>query len=74
MSKVISIHEYILKPGISERGFVKAILKAKGVACCACPVLWTTIWLKESEAFEMVYIQPFGSMKAKKRGKAYGDQ
>ena len=29
MSKVISIHEYILKPGVSERGFVKAILNAK---------------------------------------------
>jgi len=29
MSKVISIHEYILKPGASERRFVKAILNAK---------------------------------------------
>ena len=29
MSKVISIHEYILKPGVSERQFVKAILNAK---------------------------------------------
>ena len=29
MSKVISIHEYILKPGVSERRFVNAILCAK---------------------------------------------
>ena len=29
MSKVISIHEYILKPGVSERRFVNAILNAK---------------------------------------------
>ncbi len=29
MSKVISIHEYILKPGVSERQFEKAILNAK---------------------------------------------
>jgi hypothetical protein len=29
MSKVISIHEYVLKPGVSEQGFVKAILNAK---------------------------------------------
>ena len=29
MSKVISIHEYILKPGASERRFVKAILNAR---------------------------------------------
>ena len=29
MSKVISIHEYILKPDASERQFVKAILNAK---------------------------------------------
>ena len=26
MFKVISIHEYILKPGVGERGFLKAIL------------------------------------------------
>jgi hypothetical protein len=29
MSKVISIHEYILKPGVSERRFVNTILNAK---------------------------------------------
>jgi hypothetical protein len=29
MSNVISIHEYILKPGVSERQFVSAILSAK---------------------------------------------
>jgi hypothetical protein len=29
MSKVICIHEYILRPGVSERRFVKAILNAK---------------------------------------------
>ncbi|MGD8293794.1 MAG: hypothetical protein PVF37_18925 [Desulfobacterales bacterium] len=29
MSKVISIHEYILKPGVSERQFESAILGAK---------------------------------------------
>jgi len=29
MSKVISIHEYILKPGVSEQQFENAILNAK---------------------------------------------
>ena len=29
MSRVISVHEYILKPGVSERRFVNAILNAK---------------------------------------------
>jgi len=29
MSKVISIHEYILKPGVSERRFENAILETK---------------------------------------------
>ena len=29
MSNVISIHEYILKPGVSERQFESAILGAK---------------------------------------------
>ena len=29
MPKVISIHEYILKPGVGERRFEKAILDAK---------------------------------------------
>ncbi len=39
MSKVISIHEYTLKPGVSERRFVNAILNAKARGLLVLPGL-----------------------------------
>ena len=63
-SSLVSVNDSLKRPSLmrSSEGY------------CACPVLWTTIWSKVSEAFEMDYMQPFGSMKAKKPGKTYGDR
>ena len=44
MSNVISSHEYILKPGISEQQFESATLGAKKRGLLHLPFWWTTTW------------------------------
>jgi len=70
MSKIISVHEYVLQPDVSETEFEKAIKDARERGLLQLPGLTEFHFLRGIRGARQ---RQYGFMKAGKCGKNYGD-
>ena len=74
MSKIISIHEYTLRPGVDSKQFERAIQEAQQRGLLKLPGLIGHHFVKGVRGVRSVCYAAYGSTRAERPGKSFGDR